>query len=196
MSKTVTRSITLPASVFFKNVGGKAINLPFANLPESVLGEILTRAGMVVLNNSFNSGGKEVKEDVRLSRAMKRWDAWLKGSYEIVERATAQATLMRECYVTEQLAKHEGSSADSIEKQMKATVKEVLGEGTNATFDNFLQALGKIHGGDDADKQATIYNALVKRYEAAAAELEAERAKAASGVKIDVTAINLDDLLG
>ena len=56
-NNTVTRTITLPASVFFENVGGKAINLPFANLPESVLGEILTRAGMVVLNNSFNSGG-------------------------------------------------------------------------------------------------------------------------------------------
>lgn len=185
----VTRTITLPASVFYKNVGGVAINLPFGDLPESVLGDIIVGGALVVLNNSFNSHKGE--EAQKLAQAMKRFDAWKGGNWTIVDRADAQATLMRECYHAEMMAQHDGLTAKQLDESIKATVKATLGD-VNATFDNFLHALAiglASQEGETRDAE-TLRAALVTKYEAAAAELAAERAKAAKALpKLDLTAI-------
>jgi citrate lyase gamma subunit len=196
MSNQLKVTTTIDAGVFYKNVAGKAHYLDWSAMPAAMIGTIAQKASLVVLNNAYNSA--KGTEEQKLAQALKRFDAWCKGSWEITERASSQATLMREAYLIEQQAKHDGLNAKQLDAKIKETVKRVLGESVNATFDNFLEALAtakadhEVTSGkaDLADKEgiATELKArLVAKYEQAAAELEASRADSAKAVDIDLT---------
>lgn len=175
---------TIEPKTFFKNVGGKAQHLDWSVIPASMIGVIAQKACLVVLNNAYNS--MKGTEEQKLTQAMKRFDAWSRGSWEIVDRASSQATLMREAYYAEIRELHPTVTDKALDAKIKATVKKVLGD-VNATFDNFLEALAIAKADGDEAKAATIKAALVEKYEAAAAKLEADRASAADAIDIDLT---------
>lgn len=176
--------ITLPDSTFILNHKGEAVNVDWTKMPASVLGGILEGGAKIILKNSYNSGGKDKPNAEKLASMQKRLDSWYKGDYAITERASSQATLMRECYVAEVQARTPGASVKAIEDKIKATVKGVLGESQNATFDNFLEAIAKGKYPKDTKAANEAKAKLVAHYEKAAAELEAQRASAS--VDIDL----------
>ena len=121
----------------------------------------------------------------------KRIDAWLAGTFTIVERADSLTALMKEAYIAERLAKHDTNQA-KVEKAMATTVKDTLGKDTKATFDNVLLAiatqLAKREG--ETRKVTELHEALAAKYEGEARKLSAARAKAEQ-VKLDLTDIDI-----
>ncbi len=181
--------ITLPNSTFVLNHKGEAVNVDWQKMPAGVLGDILEGGAKIILKNSYNSGGKDKGDAEKLAGMLKRLDSWYKGNYAIVERASSQATLMREAYVSEMQAKHPGLAASKVEAKIKETVKAQLGESENATFDNFLTALAMSkHNGDRKAAQPTLEK-LQAHWEGKAAELAAQRD--AASVEIDLTDFDL-----
>ena len=183
-------TINLPERTLIRNVGGEAKYVDWAKVPASVFTDLIPGAAIVILNNCYNGEGKDAAEDVRWAKAQKRLDAWYNGTYLLTERATSATTLMREAYVMEMQAKHDGVSESTIEAKMKATVKAVLGNDAKATFDNFLHSIATniAKASDGKQDQKAVYEALVAKYEKAAAELEASRA----AVKIDIDLTDID----
>lgn len=132
--------IELPETVFMRNVGGKAINLPLAEIAKhpKVIADLVVGGAKIISTNTFNGGGKETAEPVRLAQMQKRWDAWLRGEYVMVERGETAFTGMREAFIAECVAA--GMTTGDAEKLIKAKVAERLPEGTKATFGNYLDA--------------------------------------------------------
>lgn len=188
---TFNATLVLPTKTLFKNVNGEPVYLEWDKVPATVLAEILVGGGQIILNNAYNGSGKDAKDADRLANAMKRWDSWVRGSYRITERSAAQSTLMREAYVAEMLAKHD-TSEKAVLDLMKKTVKATLGDDTNATFDNFLEALAVQMERNGKGKRDVLKAALVAKYEKAAAEIEAQRQRNAASVDIDLTDLDLD----
>lgn len=188
MSNTFEVTITLPKSLFLRNVAGKPVNLDWTSVPAAVIADIACGGAKVLLTNAFNSGGKDVKESDRLANMQKRMDAWARGEYAITERAASQTALMAECYIAEMLARHDGTSEKAVRDAMRATVTKMLGKDTKATFVNFLQATATAMAKADGEKRSKdeLLALLTAKYEKAAAELEAERAKA-STVELDLS---------
>lgn len=186
---TFNATLVLPSRIMFRNVGGEPVYLEVESLPANVLADILVGGAKIISTNTWNGSGKDTPEVERLAAVQKRWDSWKRGEYSITERSASQSSIMKEAYIAEMLVKHPTATAKLIEDKIKATVKEVLGKDTNATFDNFLEAiatsLGKVKGAEPKD---AIKAKLVAKYEAAAAEIEASRS-AASKVDLDLTDI-------
>lgn len=189
---TFATSITLPERVLFRNVAGEAVYCEVSQLPANVIADLVVGGIKIISTNTWNGSGKDTPEAERMAAVHKRWDSWKRGEYALTERSASQSTLMKECYVEEMLAKHASATAAEIGKKMAATVKETLGKDTNATFDNFLEAVATnlAKGKDEKRTKDELKAALVAKYEAKAAELEASRAAAAK-VDIDLTDIDI-----
>jgi hypothetical protein len=163
---------------------GDTVYVEFSKLPPHMLATLLEEGAQRILRDGI--GAKDLSDVEKAAKLRKRIDAWMLGQFRITERDAQQSTLMKECYVQEQLQKHPGASQKQIESAMRQTVKAQLGD-VNATFDNFLRAVSKqASAGDDAKAQAT-YEKLAGKYEQAAIELQKTRAAAASSVTIDLT---------
>lgn len=182
------RNINLPAKIFLRNVGGKAINLDCAKLPDGVLAGIFEVGAKTMLTNVFNGQGKAATDAARLDALEKKMAAWYRGELNVVSRGESQYTAMREQYIDERRAATKATRSE-VEKAIKETVKAVFGADESATFSKFLDAVATLKakqaGTEMADEREAIETALVERTEKAAAE----RAKVAD--KIDLSAIDL-----
>lgn len=184
-------TIAVPDQWLFRNIGGEPVYLDLTRVPDETMAEVAMGGVQIIMNNTFNSGGKDVAEGDRLARVLKRYDSWCRGEYMITERAASQATLMREAYVAEMLAKHPEATEKHITARMQETVRAALGKDTKATFDNFMQATAKAMADAGKGDAADLLAKITAKYERLAAELEASRQKAAK-VQIDVTDMDLD----
>ena len=186
-------TVELPERVLFRTVAGESRFVEVAAIPANVLADLVVGGIIIIGNNTFNgardSKGAKMTESQKMAAAQKRFDAWYAGNYHITERADNQTALMREAYLSEVLGGDlTPAKIKAAEAQMRARVKEVLGDSVNATFDNFLDAtatvLAKRKG--EERKAVDIKALLVAKYEAAAADIAAKRAKEAAEVQIDL----------
>lgn len=182
-----TSNVTLALRNQFpaKTFAGKTVYVPFAELPAEVIVTLLEQGALRILNDG--NGAKDLTDDERFAKMQKRVDAWKQGSFRVVDRADSLQSLMKECYVAEQVAKHAGTSAKQVETAIRATVKAELGD-VNATFDNFLKAVAKQLAKRPGEKRSgeTITDLLGGVWEGKAQALAAERAKANAKVTIDL----------
>lgn len=190
---TFEATITLPVRKLFRTVDGEASYIEFDRIPANVLAELVTGGANIIANNAFNGArGSDPKSKMtdaqKLAVAMKRVDAWYKGSYTVLERADNQTALMREAYLSEVLGGDlSPARIKAAEAQMKARVKEVLGD-VNATFDNFLEATATLMSRKKGEARSALdlKGLLFAKYEAAAADIAAKRAAEAAEVTIDL----------
>lgn len=191
-----TVSIELPSSMFIRNDSkGKAINLPLEKVPAAVIAELVTAGATVILNNTYNGGGKERQVADKEAAMLKRMDAWLAGSFTMIERGESQYTAMREQYYAEQAER--GKGRGEVDKAIKATVADVLGKEVAASFSNFLEAVARIKFAalpKDEAKGTSILG-IREEIEKALAERTAEaarkRAELAASLKIDAADLGL-----
>ena len=190
-------TIELPERVLFRTVAGESRFVEVAKIPANVLADLVVGGIIIIGNNTFNgardSKGAKMTESQKMAAAQKRFDAWYAGNYHITERADNQTALMREAYLSEVLGGDlTPAKIKAAEAQMKARVKEVLGD-VNATFDNFLDATATVISKRKGEtrKAVDVKALLVAKYEAAAAEIAAKRAKEAAEVTIDLDDIEI-----
>lgn len=176
--------LELPESVFFRNVDGKAVNIPVVEFGAPVLAKILEGGMKMISTNAFNSGGAANPEKERLAQVLKRWDSWKRGEYVMVERGETQFTAMREAFIAHMIAES-NMTTSAVDKLIKAKVAERLGDDAKATFSNFLDAcaLEYVEAGQ-FDKAADAREALEAHWSAKADEAEKARAKATAKVTV------------
>lgn len=168
--------IELVSSVFVRNdAKGKAINLDLTKVPANVIADLVVSGATVILNNTYNGGGKEKAVADKEAALLKRLDSWYKGNFTIIERAENQYTAMREQYASEQAEKF-GRSRAQVDKVIKDTVEKTLGKEASATFSNFLLAVAtqKFEALDDAAKAKTSIIGIREEIERGLAERTAE----------------------
>jgi hypothetical protein len=184
-----TTSIELPSSIVIRE--GHTLDL--TKVPANVLAELVKSGAIVILNNTYNGGGKDRDQKEKTAAMLKRMDAWLAGSFTMIERGESQYTAMREQYYAEQAQKF-GRSRNEVDKTIKALVESTLGKDKPANFSNFLEAVATAKRAampkpvkGSADERPTVIavreeieKALAERTEKAAAE----RAKVAASVKL------------
>lgn len=189
-----SRSITIdvPNSTHIRNVKGKPVYWDLREIPESFFATLLVKCSFIKLTNTFNSGGKDRPDEVRLDALTKAVAAFDNGSWEVIERATNQATLMREAYRDFIRQFYPDASDKRIDDDAKEAVKAALGADTNATIDNVIRVTAMSMAADDDRTVDEIEAQLTADFEAVVAKKEAERAKqAASASKIDFSKLQL-----
>lgn len=187
-----TVSIELPSSIVIR----EGHNLELTKVPANVIGELVKSGAIVILNNTFNGGGKERDAKEKLAAMLKRMDAWYAGSFTMIERGESQYTAMREQYYAEQAEKF-GRARGEVDKTIKALVEGTLGKDKPASFSNFLEAVAtsklKAMKPDEAKGKTVI--GIREEIEKALAERTAEaarkRAELAASLKIDAADLGL-----
>ena len=181
-------TIELPARTLLKTVNGEAHYIDWSKVPETVLPAIIEGATKIVMNNAFNSGGKDKPEVERLAQMLKRRDAWYRGEYAIAERGESAYTGLWNAYVDDMRDKT-GCSAADVEGIKRETVRAAFGEKAKATTALFFQALAQAiaeeNGTEPADEQEAIEGHYGK-----IAELAAQR-RAKTMAKVDVKGLAL-----
>ncbi len=182
---TISVTITLPESIFLRNVGGVKQVLDVTKLPESVIGPIFETGAKTVLTNAFNGGGSAATDAEKLAAMQKKIAAWERGEFNVVTRGESGMSMLREQYIDER-REATGATRGAVEKAIKSAVQDTFGKDEPATFGRFLDAVAAAKCKADAslvlaDYRDAIEIALSERAEAAAAK----RAKA--GAKLDVT---------
>jgi hypothetical protein len=174
-------AIELPESVFIRNVGGKAVACPLKDIPANVIADLVVGGVKIISTNAFNSGGKDTPEATRLAQMQKRWDAWLRGEYVMVERGETQHTGMKEIFIADCVAA--GMTTGEADKLIKAKVAERLPAESKATFANFLDAtaLEYVEAGE-FETASEAREALEAHYAAKVEEQAKARAKASAKV--------------
>lgn len=171
--------------------GSETVYAPFADMPVDVLRTLIEQGAMRILKDG--AGGKDKSDADKIAGMRKRIDAWLGGNFHVTERAAGIWTTMREAYVAEQQAKHEGLSSRAVEQAIDKTIKSVLGADAKLTFENFLRAVAKSLAKKAGEKRSMddLFTALVEKYEKAAGELIKAHNAALAAVKIDLTDIEV-----
>ena len=184
-------TIDVRVSLPIKQHGQATVYAPVSKFPKAMLEMALHEGLKRVLNDGV--GAKELSDADKVAKQSKRLDAMLAGSWQITEREASLQSLMREALYKDLLAGAPGTSDAKLEKDLKAKVKEVLGQKENATVDNILQvlAIDIAAAGHETRSVAAIKLLLDDKYVAAAQALAAERAKAGAGIKIDVASLKL-----
>lgn len=181
----------LPEKIMLRTVNGKAEYLETDKLTNEVVRDILVGGAKIIMNNTFNSGGKD---DVsKLAAMQKRRDAWYRGEFVLSERGESAYTGMWNAYVDDMRAKYREAGGDVSEaklaKDRAELVKAAFGEGTKNTVALFFKALaGTIAKASDGD-EGEVLEALEAKYLALAEEAAQKTAKAAA--KVDVSMIDL-----
>lgn len=193
MSKTINLTVTLPETLVVRGEGKEAIRVDFrkiAALPEALRTEAMTAAFvgglLVVMTNTYNSGGKDMPVAARREQLLKRIANFEAGEW--VSRGGPRDSLegdMRDCFYLEKGAQDEASRR-KIDKEIAAVVKATFGEKEPARFGTFLKAVAT----DLAKKRDVdfdeLHGKLVEKYTALAEARRAERAKATNGLTIDI----------
>lgn len=179
-----TLKVELPESVFFRTVNGKAVNLDLTAIPASVIAALVVGGVKIISTNTFNSGGKDNPEADRLAQVLKRWDAWKRGEYVMVERGETQFTAMKEAFIAYMIGEHQMTTS-AVDKLIKAKVEERLPKDSKATFSNFLDAtaLEYVEAGQ-FDDAASAREALEAHWTAKADEAAKARAKASDKIVV------------
>jgi hypothetical protein len=129
MSKAIT--ITLPSKTMLRTIGEgankKPIYLDWSKVPEAVIPAMLEGGMKTVLNNAYNSGGKDRSEAERVAQMEKRINAFYRGEYVAVERGENAYTGMWNAYVDEVRAKAtEGGTALTVSDAKRASAAKKL----------------------------------------------------------------------
>lgn len=189
---TTVVEVPVRDSVAVATYGGKTVWLEASKLSPEMLGTLIYEGSLRILRDGI--GAKDLSDAERIAKLEKRLAAWKAGSFRVLERGDALASLMRECYVREVQAKHPGATQRAVEKQMRETVKATLGEDVNATFENFLRAVAKGVAEREGKEEVEVAELLIEKYEAAARELMAERERAkeaTQGMTLDLSSVAL-----
>jgi hypothetical protein len=186
----IKMTVELPSAVFLRNIDGEAVSLNVEKLEAfpHLVARVFEAGAKVILTNAYNGGGTAASDSEKLAQMQKRMDAWYRGEFAVTERGSSQLTLMRECYV-EAVKAATGTSEQAVDKQIKATVEAVFGKDTAAKFDKFLEALATQKAKATKGDKQQLLEAMTQKWEKAAAELAAERAKATAA--IDLTGLDI-----
>jgi hypothetical protein len=178
-------TITLPESIFIRNVDGEAFNVETAKLPVSVIGDILAGGMKIVLTNAYNSGGKDVPETDRLRNMERRRAAWYRGEYALTNSGPRESVIgeMREAFIAKQVAL--GKTVKEAEASIRATVTAAFGKDEKATFPRFLDAVATIKAKAESGDFEAIRESLEKTAMAAVEAMRKERAESSAAIDID-----------
>ena len=186
MAKDIVNvTLNLSAQDVIRNTESGKLVLDWSKVPVDTIAEILQGGARIILTNAFNGGGKDIPEAERLSQAQKRIDSWYKGEYRVATRGDSWTSLMREAYIAEQMAAH-NVAEKVIADSMKKLVQDTFGEKEKATFGMFLKALATKAAKRDGETRSAVEleAALESKYEKAATELSAARAKASKAIDL------------
>ena len=183
-------TIELPATLTVKRFDdGADCKVEWAKIPATLLPDILKAGALVMLTNTYNTGGKAATAAEKRASLEKKLEAWYRGELHVSTRGNSQLTLMREQYVDERKAAT-GASTAAIERLMSDLCQKVFGK-ASASFDVFLNAVAttkaKAAGLPVHEIRESIEAPLWERTQ----EAIAERAKNAAALEVDVADLGL-----
>jgi len=192
MNKTITIEIPETLRVSLGDTG------LFNEIPVGTYSDAVLRFGLI---NGFVKGlndvsrgedddGKALTDEAWLAKRAKRMTAWNDGQWALRgagERGDSNLRHLKEHYFFECLTIR-GLSASKTEAEIKAKVKEQLGDEAKATFDNFMLAIATEVGGTKDEIEAN-YKAIEAGLQERADKAKAEREKTAA--KLDIGSILL-----
>lgn len=173
-------TIELPARILLRNSGGKPVYLESDRINAQVWAAIAEGGVNIIMNNTFNSGGKAASETERLAAMQKRLDAWYAGNYVI------GSTGPRDSIMGDAKRAFLKKNPDG-EAVIKAKVAAVLGKDEKATFANYLKAVATDLAKAKDSKFDDEFEALLAKAEAAALKHREEQAAALANLDIDVS---------
>lgn len=194
-SNNNVRTITLPATTRIGTPGDpNFFEIVWAELPDSVLPDILAGGAKVVMTNSYNQGGKDVPVAERVANRKARYDSWKAGEYRMIGGGPRDSIIgdMKAAYINKRVAVLTEAGMDSTkalaeaEASIKRTVEGTFGVGEKATFSRFLDAVatGKVKTDKKLDFD-TVRAELEAKATEAAMKLRAERAESLEAIDID-----------
>lgn len=178
-------TINVPDSLVIRNVGGKAVRVDFTRVPESVFSDAFQGGFLVVMNNTFNSGGKDASETERLANLERRINAMYEGHW--ISKGGGGSSLVP--YMWEALWAEKGI-ADNPAAVAKATkdaaelVRKTLGEKEKATFGNYIRAISTQVAKARKLDAIAVMDKLMGKYESLAEARKAEAEKAAASLDV------------
>jgi hypothetical protein len=163
---------------------GAEVKIDISEVPESVLGDLLTTGLRIKATNAYNSGGAETPEADRISNVQRLQAAWKRGELNVGSSGPRDSLVgdMREAYIAKQVSL--GRTVKQAEESIRSVVTEAFGKEEKATFPRFLDAVATIKakaGGDYDTIRAELEKAATDAVEA----LRAEREKATAEIEID-----------
>ena len=165
---------------------GAELVIDIAEVPESILGDLLITALRIKATNAYNSGGAETPEADRRSNVERLVAAWKRGELNAGSNGPRDSMVgdMREAFIAKQVSL--GKTVKQAEESIRATVTAAFGKEEKATFPRFLDAVAtikaKAEGAADYD---TIRAELEKAALEAVEALRKERAEATEELEID-----------
>jgi hypothetical protein len=195
MNKTVTIEIPSTLRVSLGDTG--LINeIPVGDYSDAVLRFALIN-GFIKAVNDVSRGedddGKALTDEAWQAKRDKRMAAWRDGQWAARgagERGDSNLRHLKEHYYFECLTLR-GMTTSKVDAEIKAKVKEILGDEAKATFDNFMLAVATELVEDRKDKDAIEANhkAIESGLQERADKAKAEREKTAA--KLDIGSILL-----
>lgn len=183
-------TLTLPTEI--KVQVGKSANhtlVPIKDMSVDVLRMACLNGFIGALNNisrGEDDKGKTLSDAAWAAKRDAKVKVWLSGSWASTERGDSSTRLMREQYISEQVAN--GRTVSEVERTIKDAVKQAFGDKEAATFARFLDAVALAKEPDES-KRAEVRQAIEDGLFDRAQKAAAERAKTA--VKLDLTNIGL-----
>lgn len=184
-------TLTLPTEI--KVQVGKSANhtvVPVKDMSPDVLRMALLNGFIGALNNisrGEDDKGKPLSDAAWAAKRDAKVKVWLAGSWASTERGDSSVRLMKEQYISEQVAK--GRTVSEVERTIKEAVKQAFGDKEAATFARFLDAVALAKEPNDAEARAKVRDAIEDGLFDRAQKAAAERAKTAT--KLDLTDIGL-----
>lgn len=163
---------------------GAELVMDITEVPESLLGDLLTTSIRIKATNAYNSGGAETPEADRRSNVERLLAAWKRGELNAGSSGPRDSVVgdMREAFIAKQVSL--GKTVKQAEESIKAAVTAAFGDKEKATFPRFLDAVATLkakQGGDYDTIRAELEKAAMDAVEA----LRAARAEATEAVEID-----------
>ena len=194
-------TIRVPRVLHLTNDNGLAETLEWDKVPLPCVADILCGGANVVMQNTYNSGGKAATPKERLAKLKARRDSWYAGSYRMSGGGPRESLMgeAREAYVAGQMSPkladdgtvlRPAKTQKQVDAYIRDKVTEAFGKDESATFAKFLEAMATLASKVDG---APSYDELLERITAdAMAAVErrrAETAKATEAVFIDEAAL-------
>jgi hypothetical protein len=166
---------------------GAELVIDIADVPESILGDLLLTGLRIKATNSYNSGGAETPEADRRSNVERLVAAWKRGELNVGSSGPRDSMVgdMREAFIAKQVSL--GKTVKAAEESIRKTVTAAFGPDEKATFPRFLDAVATMKAkqegaGEYADIRAELEKAATDAVEA----LRKERAEATEELDIEV----------
>lgn len=165
---------------------GAELMVDLTEVPESLLGDLLTTSVRIKVTNAYNSGGAETPEADRRSNVERLVAAWKRGELNAGSSGPRDSVVgdMREAFIAKQVSL--GKTVKQAEESIKAAVTAAFGDKEKATFPRFLDAVATLKAkADGADSYDNIRAELEAAAMKAVEELRAARSEASDELDID-----------